>query len=79
MTIIEAAEKVLLEVGHPMHSMEIVQYATKRGWITPKGKTPHHSLQAAIYKHIRSHGRASLFVKVGGVRQLRKYGLSPRK
>jgi len=79
MTIIEAAEKVLAEVGHLMHSMEIIQYAKRKGWIAPKGKTPHHSLQAAIFKHLRSHGKASLFVKVGGVRQLRKYDLRRRK
>lgn len=75
MTITEAAEKVLREVGHPMHSMEIVEYAKRKRWIAPKGKTPHHSLQAALYRHMQLHGTDSLFVKVGGVRRLRKYAL----
>jgi len=61
-----------------MHSMEIIQYAKQKGWIDPKGKTPHHSLQAAMFRHIRLHGRASIFVMVGDVRRLRKYALHRR-
>jgi len=71
----EAAERALLENQRPMHSVEIVQYAKKRRWISPRGKTPDHSLQAALWKDMKKRGRNSLFVMTRGRRLRRKYAL----
>lgn len=75
MTILEAAEKTLRAVGRPLHSTEIVEYAVRRGWITPRGKTPDHSVQAALWQDIHENGAASKFVTVGPGRFQRRYWL----
>jgi len=75
MKYIEVAEKALRENKRPMHSMEIIAHARKRGWISPHGKTPDHSLQAAIWKDIKKRGRNSPFVMTGGRTLRRKYTL----
>jgi hypothetical protein len=74
-TFLEAAEKALQINAKPMHSREIVLYAKKRGWIDCKGKTPNHSVQAAIWKNIKKLGSRSRFVMTGRVKQQRKYSL----
>ena len=74
----DAAEKVLRRVGRPMHSTEIVDYATKRGWIISKGKTPDHSLQAAIWTDIKKMGPQSRFQMVGEGRITRRFWLRNR-
>jgi hypothetical protein len=75
MMLRDAAEKVLKEVGRPMHSAEIVKYAIKRGWITPKSKTPDHSLQAVVWKDIQRNGSRSRFKMIGQGRIRRRYWL----
>jgi hypothetical protein len=75
MKLTDAAEKVLRKFGQPMHSTEIVEYALKQGWITPKGKTPDHSLQAALWTDIERNGSGSRFRMVGKGRVHRKYWL----
>jgi hypothetical protein len=75
MTLVEAAKRALEQVGHPMHSKEIIAYAKSRGWINPRGKTPDHSLQAAIFKHIRQSGSGAIFTRIGKTPIHRKYAL----
>jgi hypothetical protein len=75
MTILGAAERVLREAGRPMHSKEIIEYAKEKRWIAPRGKTPDHTLQAAVFKHIRAHGRAAIFARVGKGKVHRRYAL----
>jgi hypothetical protein len=65
MKLSDAAEKVLRKVGRPMHSKEIVDYATTQGWIIPKSETPHHSLQVAVWTDIQKNGSRSRFRMVG--------------
>lgn len=79
MTILKAAEKTLRAVGRPLHSPEIVEYAVRRGWIIPMGKTPDHSVQAALWQDIHKNGTASKFVTVGPGRFQRRYWLRTGK
>lgn len=75
MTLIDAAERVLRVTGRPMHSTEIIAYARRRGWITTGGKTPDHSLQAAIWKSMKQLGTRSPFAMVGRGTRYKKYSL----
>jgi hypothetical protein len=75
MMLRDAAERVLREIGRPMHSAEIIKHAIKRGWVTPKGKTPDHSLQASIWKDIQRNGSRSRFKMVGQGRNQLRYWL----
>jgi HB1, ASXL, restriction endonuclease HTH domain len=70
-----AAEEALRENGKPMHSTEIAEYARKRGWISPDGKTPDHSIQAAVWKTNKKLGNKSPFVVIGKAKVHRKYAL----
>jgi hypothetical protein len=75
MKYIEVAERTLRENERAMHSTEIIAYAKKRGWISPRGKTPDHSLQAAIWRDMKERGRNSPFVMTSGRTLRRKYAL----
>jgi hypothetical protein len=75
MTLCEAADKVLRATRRPMHSREIVEYARARGWLDTSGKTPDHSLQAAIWNDIKENGRESVFQMVGRGKIHRMYSL----
>ena len=79
MTLIEAAKRVLEQTGRPMHSKEIITYAKSKGWINPQGKTPDHSLQAAIFKHLKQSGSRAIFARIGEARIYRKYALRGRQ
>jgi hypothetical protein len=75
MKLSDAAERVLRKIGRSLHSAEIVEYAVKYGWIIPKGKTPDHSLQAAVWTDIRRNGSRSRFRMVGQGKVHRRYWL----
>lgn len=78
MNLLDAAEKALRTAGKPLHSKEIIALAVKRGWIEPKGKTPDHSLQAALWTDIHEKGRRSRFMVVGDVTLRKRYDLRER-
>ena len=60
---LDAAAKVLAEVGKPMNCKAIVeQMIAQRLWQT-KGKTPAATISAAIIREIASKGDASRFRK----------------
>lgn len=75
MTLLDAAEKALRMAGQPLHSTEIIALAVRRNWIHPRGRTPDHSLQAALWTDIRDNGRQSRFKMVGDSPIKRKYAL----
>jgi hypothetical protein len=80
MNLKDAAERVLKKVGRPMHSTDIIDFAIKRGWIAPRGKTPDHSLQAAIWAETHDDRNQSRFrIVVEGEGPVhRKYWLRKR-
>jgi hypothetical protein len=65
MNLEAAAECALRETGKPMSSREILRYGTRRGWITPRGRSPEHSVQAAIWKNRKRLGKRSPFTVIG--------------
>jgi restriction system protein len=75
MTFKDAAVRVLRTVGKPMHSTEIVEYALKKGWVVSTGKTPHHTLQVAIWSDIKKNGSKSRFRMVGKGKKHRRFWL----
>ena len=75
MTLLDAAEKALRAAGEPLHSTQIIALAVSKGWIHPKGKTPDHSLQSAVWDDINQNGSRSRFKVIGDVPIRRKYAL----
>lgn len=77
MRLIEAAEVVLRDSPHPLHSAEIVSLAVSAGLIAPpKGRSPDHTLQAAIWRDLHQRRKeASPFVLIGEGRINRRYWL----
>jgi hypothetical protein len=62
---LDAAAKVLGEAGKPMNCKDLIEtMATKGYWTTPKGKTPHATLYAAIMREINTKGKETRFKKV---------------
>lgn len=76
MTFLRAAEIILGESSRPLHAREIVERAIARGLISPKGRTPDHTLTATVWKDMH-HGRRrnSTFVLIGTVPLYRKFWL----
>jgi hypothetical protein len=75
MKFTDAAEMVLRKVGRPMHSTEIIEYASNKGWIASHGKTPDHTLQSAIWTEIKNKGPESRFRMIGKGRITRRFWL----
>ena len=62
---LDAAAKVMAEVGKPMSCKAIVERMLSQGLWQTKGKTPAATIYAAIIRHIAAKGQASRFRKVG--------------
>ncbi|QDU30287.1 hypothetical protein ETAA8_54060 [Anatilimnocola aggregata] len=61
---IDAAAKLLGDVGTPMNCIEMIEAMASKGlWESPGGKTPHATLYSAIIREIGLKGQASRFVK----------------
>jgi len=77
MSFIRAAELILKESSEPLHSAEIVERAVGLGLISrPKGRSPDHTLQAAIWRDINQRRKEnSPFILVGDGRVNRRYWL----
>ena len=64
LSAIDAAAKVLADVGEPMNAKAMIEaMATKGLWTSPGGKTPHATLYSAIIREIALKGKESRFVK----------------
>jgi hypothetical protein len=63
---LDAAVKVLAKAKGPMNCQQLVEAMAKRKlWVSPKGKTPHLTLSAALQREVKTKGEASRFVKAG--------------
>ena len=61
---LDAAAKVLEEIGQPMNAKEMVEAAlAKNYWKSPGGKTPHATVYSAIIREIAVKGSESRFCK----------------
>jgi hypothetical protein len=64
LSALDAAAKVLAEVGQAMSCQELIGAMAAKGyWTSPGGKTPHATLYSAILREITTKGTASRFVK----------------
>jgi restriction system protein len=59
----DAAQRVLAEVGRPLHYKEITQRALDAELINPQGLTPEATMGAQLYSDIKRNGAASVFRK----------------
>lgn len=63
MSLLEAAQRVLLEFGDELTAGDIVQAAIQKGYWQTEGKTPGNTLNAAITREIKAKGEESRFAK----------------
>lgn len=62
---LDAAAKVLAEAKEPMNCKDLIEAMAKKGyWESPKGKTPHATLYAAMTKEIVTKRNEARFKKV---------------
>ena len=62
---LDAAAHVLAEAGKPMRAQELITAMAEQNlWKSPRGKTPHATLYAAMMREARDKGAASRFKKV---------------
>lgn len=73
---LEAIEQILEEADQPLHSQEIARRAIQAGIVKTSGKWPEHSVQAAVWRHIREAGNPLGFEMIGGGRRERFYWLT---
>jgi hypothetical protein len=52
MTYYDAALQVLSSAQHPLTCREITERALEEGLVIPRGRTPHASMAAELYKHL---------------------------
>jgi len=63
---INAAAQVLARAKSPMNCRDLIaEMAKRRLWVSPGGKTPAATLNAAILREIKTRGAAARFRKVG--------------
>jgi len=63
---INAAAQVLASAKSPMNCRDLIaEMAKRRLWVSPGGKTPAATLNAAILREIKTRGAAARFRKVG--------------
>ena len=64
LSALDAAAKVLGEIGKPMSCKEMIEAMGKKGyWSSTGGKTPHSILYLAVIKEITTKGKESRFKK----------------
>ena len=61
---LDAAIKILKDVGKPLHYKEITRLATTGKLITSEGKTPADSMNAQITTNIKHKGADSKFIRI---------------
>jgi hypothetical protein len=62
---IEAAAQVLARSAQPMRAQDLITAMAERGlWQSPRGKTPHATLCAAMLREIAEKGKEARFQKV---------------
>jgi len=57
-----AAQKVLEEVGHPLHYSDITEIALQSGYLQSAGLTPQNTMRARLSVDVRDNP-ATLFVQ----------------
>jgi hypothetical protein len=75
MTYFEAALQILRSSPRPLTTQEITERALERGLIVPRGKTPHATMGAVLYRRLNTDAglvkiedRAAIRARQGSVR-----------
>jgi restriction system protein len=63
MTVLEAAAKVLSELGHPLPTRELTSLMLSKGYWQTQGLTPEATVQACLSVDIKTKGESSLFIR----------------
>ncbi len=64
LSALDAAAKVLGETGKALNCKELIEAMAAAGyWSSPKGKTPHATLYAAIARELATKGTKARFKK----------------
>lgn len=63
MTVLEAAARVLSELGHPLHIRELTTLMLSKGYWQTQGLTPEATVQACLAVDIKTKGEASPFIR----------------
>ena len=62
---LDAAAQILAKADKPMNSRDLITAMSEQGlWSSPKGKTPHATLYAAMIREINEKGKGARFAKV---------------
>jgi len=62
---LDAAARVLGESSEPLNAKQLIETMAAKGyWSSPKGKTPHATLFAAMIREIKTKGKEARFAKV---------------
>jgi hypothetical protein len=73
LSALDAAAKVLGETGKALNCKELIEAMAAAGyWSSPKGKTPHATLYAAIARELATKGTKARFRKA----ERGKFGLA---
>jgi hypothetical protein len=65
LSALDAAAQVLARSAQPMRAQDLITAMAKRGlWQSPRGKTPHATLCAAMLREIAEKGKEARFQKV---------------
>jgi hypothetical protein len=72
---LDAAFRVLEEVGQPMNCQEMIAAMADKGyWTSPNGRTPAATLYSAVLREIAAKGKEARFVKT----ERGKFGLAKK-
>jgi vancomycin resistance protein YoaR len=64
MSALDAAAKVLAELGKPMTTREMIETMASKGyWTSPAGATPDRTLYSAILREVNTKGKDARFVR----------------
>ena len=75
LSALDAAAKVLGEVGQALNCQQLIEAMAAKGyWTSPAGRTPASTLYASITKEVAAKGAAARFVKVARG----QFALAPR-
>ncbi len=76
MSALQAVEKLLAQVGKPLHYRELTRLILERGLWHTTGKTPEATVNALLAVDIKERGSNSTFQRTGeGIFALRAWGL----
>ena len=64
MSVLDAAARVLSEIGQPLQCKDIVELMLEHNYWSTKGKTPEATLYSAILREIQKKGKDARFKKV---------------